>query len=83
MLGAFQSFEDELRRAYPCGHKLGDFEVVMTRLGRISVSDNELVVGLSDHCVNIARSPWPASKKLFFIEKAIEDFGREMSDLNS
>ena len=83
MLGAFRSFVGELKQNYRYVYLDGQFDVVIGRLERLSVATTEEAVELSDRCVSIAKSSMPCHAKLFFIERAIEQFGREMSGLNS
>jgi hypothetical protein len=78
MLGAFRSFIGELEQKWPLLYREGEFDTLMTRLERLSVATTEEGVGLSDQCVSIVQSSDPTYAKLFSIQKAIDDFGREM-----
>jgi len=80
VIGAFTSFLDDLRRAYPYSYGAGDFDRTIEILKNISRSDNEFVVELSDDFVRIARlSCHPSERRLRFKHR-LKQFDREMTD---
>jgi hypothetical protein len=61
----------------------GKFDTVIARFERLSNAANEEAIGLSDKCVAITRIPRSVSDRLYFLDEAIKQFGRDMRWLDS